>query len=277
MHLLLDWLHQLKNYFFPPTIKRRYNWVRDAIDHRDVKFKYKITRLPPAVDLRQMCPPIADQGQLGSCTAHALAGALGFLEMQEEALSETGQAEEFGAGYFPFSRLFIYWNERVIEGDTSADNGAQLRDGITSLANTGACSELLWPYILQNAFNAPLPTCFAQASLHKISSYQSLDGTDISALKSCLAAGYPFVFGFQVFASFESRAVATNGIVPMPSPTDAPQGGHAVMCVGYNDTNQTFIVRNSWSASWGQSGYFEMPYAYMIDLNLCNDFWVLRK
>lgn len=277
MHLLLDWFYQLKNYFFPPKLKRRYNWIRDAVDHRDIKFKYKITRLPLVVDLRPKCPPVVDQGQLGSCTANALAGALGFLEMQEEVLGEAGQAEEFGTGYFPFSRLFIYWNERVIESDTSEDNGAQLRNGIASLANVGVCSELLWPYVVQNAFNAPSPTCFAQASLHKISSYQSLEGTDISALKSCLASGYPFVFGFQVFKSFESESVAINGIVLMPLPTDEPQGGHAVMCVGYDDTKRTFIVRNSWGSDWADSGYCYMPYDYMTSPTLANDFWTLRR
>lgn len=274
---MFTWYYKLKNYFFPPKLKRRYNWIRDTVDTRDVKFKYKVTRLPQAADLRPKCPPVVDQGQLGSCTANALAGALGFLEMQEEALGETGQAEEFGAGYFPFSRLFIYWNERVIEGDTSEDNGAQLRDGITSLANTGACSELLWPYNVRVAFQTPPAPCFAQASLHKISSYQSLSGTDISALKSCLAAGYPFVFGFQVFESFESESVATNGIVPMPSPADQCNGGHAVMCVGYDDAKQTFTVRNSWGADWGDEGYFYLPYAYMTNADLANDFWTLRK
>jgi len=197
--------------------------------------------------------------------------------LQEEAAGQTGQAEEFGAGFFPFSRLFIYWNERVIEGDTNEDNGAQLRDGITSLANTGACTEALWPYNTQVAFSAPNSTCFAQASLHKISSYQSLDNTDINALKSCLASGYPFVFGFQVFGSFESESVATNGIVPMPSAADEPQGGHAVMCVGYNDSTQTFTVRNSWGPDWGDEGYFYLPYAYMTSSDLANDAWTLRK
>jgi C1A family cysteine protease len=277
MYLLLDWYYQLKDYFFPPKLTRRYNWVKDTVDHRDVKFKYKAIRLMPSVDLRPQCPPVVNQGNLGSCTANALAGALGFLEMMEEAAGQTGQAEEFGSGFFPFSRLFIYWNERVIEGDTSEDNGAQLRDGITSLANTGACSELLWPYNTSVAFQTPTPTCFAQATLHKISSYQSLDGSDITALKTCLASGYPFVFGFQVFESFESETVATNGILPMPSLAEQCMGGHAVMCVGYSDMTRTFTVRNSWGSDWGDEGYFHMPYAYMTNSDLASDFWTLRK
>jgi len=267
-----------KSLFTKPKLQRRYNWVRDTPDKRDVKFKYKVMRLPPSVDLRPLCPPVVDQGNLGSCTANALAGALGFLELQEQKAGDTGDAEEFGTpGFTAFSRLFIYWNERVIEGDPTEDNGAQLRDGITSLATTGACSETFWPYNVAFAFKQPIPATFTQAANHKISSYQSLNGSDPVALKSCLASGYPFVFGFQVFESFESESVANNGIVPMPSPAEECQGGHAVMCVGYNDATQTFTVRNSWGADWGDEGYFHLPYSYMTNADLSNDFWTLRK
>lgn len=259
-------------------IKRRYNWKKDKLDTRDFKFTYTPSNLPPLVDLRSKCPPVVDQGNLGSCTANALAGALGFLEMLEQQVGDSADAEEFeSAGFTAFSRLFIYWNERVLEGDTSQDNGAQIRDGVKSLATVGACSEALWTYDISLAFNQPSPTCFTQATNHKISSYQSLDGQDINALKTCLAQGFPFVFGFTVYSSFESTQVATTGIVPLPRRKDVPQGGHAVMCVGYDDDRQVFIVRNSWGTNWGDGGYFYMPYTYMTDPVLADDFWTLRK
>ena len=94
--------------------------------------------------------------------------------------------------------------------------------------------------------------------------------------KGCLASGYPFVFGFSVYASFESAAVATTGHAPMPKPKEALLGGHAVGAVGYDDAKQWFIARNSWGPKWGLAGYFTLPYEYLLDENLSDDFWTIR-
>jgi C1A family cysteine protease len=53
-------------------------------------------------------------------------------------------------------------------------------------------------------------------------------------------------------------------------------GGHAVLAVGYSDRDQRFIVRNSWGKDWGRAGYFTMPYAYLANRNLSDDFWTGR-
>ncbi len=95
-------------------------------------------------------------------------------------------------------------------------------------------------------------------------------------MKGCLASGYPFVFGFTVYESFESEDVAKTGVVPMPAHTEKVLGGHAVTAVGYDDAQQRFIVRNSWGTDWGMKGYFTMPYAYLTDSNLADDFWTVR-
>lgn len=96
-------------------------------------------------------------------------------------------------------------------------------------------------------------------------------------MRSCLADGFPFVFGFTVYESFESQQVAKSGVVSMPKPTERALGGHAVLGVGYNDAKKTFIVRNSWGDDWGQKGYFIMPYKYLSDRNLADDFWTIRR
>ena len=93
-------------------------------------------------------------------------------------------------------------------------------------------------------------------------------------MKGCLASGYPFVFGFTVYESFESDQVAQTGHVPMPQAGEQVVGGHAVLAVGYDDSNQWFIVRNSWGPNWGMQGYFTMPYLYLLDPNLSGDFWM---
>ena len=96
-------------------------------------------------------------------------------------------------------------------------------------------------------------------------------------MKGCLASGFPFVFGFTVYESFESNAVASSGIVPMPAPNEKIVGGHAVVLVGYNDAVDRFRVRNSWGTRWGQKGYFEMPYLYVTSGSLASDFWVVQQ
>jgi C1A family cysteine protease len=92
-----------------------------------------------------------------------------------------------------------------------------------------------------------------------------------------LSEGFPFVFGFTVYNSFESEETAQTGILKMPGWNEGCVGGHAVCCVGYNDAEQMFIVRNSWGSSWGLQGYFKMPYQYMVNPNLASDFWTIRR
>ena len=241
-------------------------WVHDLPDHRD--FLYSAIRpipakLPASVDLRPSCPPIEDQGQLGSCTANALVGALEFLEIKDKM------------PLVDLSRLFVYYNERVIEHTVQSDAGAQLRDGIKTLAKLGVCTEKKWPYIIAKFKVKPTPACYKEALQHQITDYHRL--TTLDDMRSCLADGYPFVFGFTVYESFETQEVAQTGVVPMPQRTERMLGGHAVVAVGYDDTQKRFIVRNSWGTGWGMQGYCTMPYAYVANPSLAADFWTVRR
>jgi C1A family cysteine protease len=246
---------------------RWYGWIPDLPDSRDFPYSAPIAALgplPASVDMRAVCPAVYDQGQLGSCTANAIGGALQFDQMKQ------GLADVFVP-----SRLFIYYNERVIEGTVDEDAGAMLRDGIKSVAKQGAPHERLWPYAITKFRTKPPAAAFKDAAQHPAVLYQRV-ARDIDQMKGCLASGYPFVFGFSVYASFESAAVASGGHAPMPKPAETLLGGHAVDAVGYDDEQQWFLARNSWGTAWGLDGYFTLPYAYLLDEDLSDDFWTIR-
>jgi C1A family cysteine protease len=245
----------------------RYGWVPDIPDQRDHMYAapaYVMSKLPSSCDLRAHCPPVYDQGQLGSCTANAIAGAIEFDQMKQ-GLSDV----------FVPSRLFIYYNERVMEGTVNSDSGAQIRDGIKSVAKQGDCPEDEWPYDITKFATKPPPTCYKDAVAHRAILYQRIMQT-LNQMKGCIASGYPFVYGFSVYESFESQPVAQTGQVPMPAPGERMIGGHAVVAVGYDDAKRVFICRNSWGDQWGDKGYFYMPYAYLLDNNLSDDLWTVR-
>ncbi len=257
----------------------RYGWSPDLPDQRDHVYAAplpKLGPLPAKVDLRKQCPKVYDQGQIGSCTANAIAGAIEF-DLKKQKLAD----------FIP-SRLFIYYNERAMEHSVPSDSGAQIRDGVKSVNQLGVCPEPEWPYIATpadpntNLFppgskpaQQPTPACYKDALNHQVVSYQSVT-RDLGQMKGCLAAGYPFVFGFTVYDAFESATVAKTGVLNLPTSSESVVGGHAVLCLGYDDGAQRFIVRNSWGPTWGQKGYFTMPYAYLITGNLASDFWTIR-
>jgi C1A family cysteine protease len=245
----------------------RYGWIPDLPDHRDYLYAASIPFarvLPVKADLRLHYPPVYDQGQLGSCTANAIAAAIEFDQIKQRR-----------AQIFTPSRLFIYYNERVMEHTIASDSGAQIRDGIKSVGKQGDCPEVEWPYVIAKFKTRPPKNCYVDALKYKAVFYQRLMPA-LSQLKGCLASGYPFVFGFTVYENFESPQVARTGHASLPKPDEPSVGGHAVMCVGYDDARQWFIIRNSWGSKWGMKGYFTLPYAYVTAANLASDFWTIR-
>jgi C1A family cysteine protease len=248
------------------TVKR-YGWLPDIPDQRDHLYAAPVANLvalPASVDLRSQCPPVYDQGQLGSCTANGIAAAVQFDRLRQNLKPE-----------FNPSRLFIYYNERVIEHTVHTDSGAMIRDGIKSVGQQGDCPEADWPYDVSKFAAKPPQKCYTESLKYKAVQYQSLV-QDVNQMKGCLASGFPFVFGFTVYDSFESPQVAQTGTVPMPAPSEKVLGGHCVVAVGYDDAQQRFIIRNSWGTGWAMQGYCTMPYAYLSDSNLASDFWTIR-
>ena len=240
-----------------------YGWLPDIPDQRDFSYAAIMPRIrvPAKVDLRLFCSAVEKQGALGSCTACALAGNLEFLDNRPDAI------------YTDVSRLFIYYNERLLRNNEDYDSGASLRDGIKTLKKTGYCWETSWPYETECFAQRPPRRCYSEAKKHRIVSYHRIHS--LQEMRACLAEGYPFVFGFAVYESFQSKKVTRTGIVNMPKKNERAIGGHAVVAVGYNQKERRFLIRNSWGTKWGQAGYLTMPFAYLE--TLAADFWTIRK
>lgn len=251
----------------PRKTQHAYGWRPDLPDTRDRAYSAPLAmlkKLPRKVDLRAQCPPVLTQGTLGSCTANAISSAHLFNQFKQRAKRS-----------FQPSRLFIYYNERSLEGTVDYDSGAFIRDGFKSMVKQGVCPETQWPYDIPRFTVRPSAGCYKEALKHQALQYLRLQQT-LGQLKGCLAEGYPFVFGFTLYQSFESPQVARNGIVPLPSLGESVLGGHATLAVGYSDTNNRFIVQNSWGTEWGDGGYFYIPYSYLTDGDLAADMWTMR-
>jgi C1A family cysteine protease len=225
-----------------------------------------VKALPRSVSLRPQMPPVYDQGQLGSCTANSIGAILEFNELRQ---SEKGATTP--------SRLFIYYNERAMEGTVGQDSGAEIRDGIKSVAQLGAPPETDWPYVITRFARKPPAKAYKDALEHQAIRYARVPHTEVG-IQNVLAAGFPISFGFTVYESFEN-SVGSDGIVPMPSPSETVVGGHAVVAVGYKQIRRQlyFECRNSWGPGWGDKGYFWLPTSYVSSGGLASDFWVIEQ
>lgn len=250
-----------------PGKSRRFGWVPDLPDQRDhLLTPISLTAalaLPTSADLRPLAGPIFDQGDLGSCTANAVAQHIMMDLAKQQATVITP------------SRLFIYYQERVLENSVHHDAGAYLRDGIKVVAQYGSCLEKDWPYVIRQYAKKPPVTAYNNALQHQALEYLRVT-QDKDQLRGCLAAGYPFVFGFSVYESFLTASVESYGDAPLPDPKERLLGGHAVVAVGYNDSTNRFRFANSWGADWGDGGFGTLPYAYLCNSNLADDIWTIR-
>lgn len=242
-------------------------YVQDRIDTRD--YVYKIDRLivkqlPAVATLKDRMPPVLDQGELGSCVSHAVCNALAFLNIKSDK----------PIGFK--SRIFNYYNSRVLEGTVNEDSGCEIRDAIKTSTNTGNCYETTWPYIISQFTLEPPPVTYSEALQHKLLLYQRVI-QNRSMIKGCIVAGYPIVIGIMCFNSLGNPGVDITGDIPMPTRKDYPIGGHCVLLTGYNDFTQRYEIQNSWGVEWGNKGYGTLPYAYVENSKLAMDFWQMQK
>lgn len=240
-------------------------WRHSLPDARDMFYAYpQGVAVPDELDLRTVySPTVYDQGALGSCTANA--GAYAFQY----------------ADYFNnqrivlISRLFEYYQERVIERSTGYDAGAEMRDVFKAMKRYGVVPEVDYPYDTSLYADAPPARLYTEARADRLHKYERVHQVR-SLMQACLAAKRTFILGISVYESFESSQAASTGIVPMPDlQTERLLGGHAVCCVGYSTAKQCYICLNSWGAQWGDHGSFYLPFQYAESPLLAGDIWTI--
>lgn len=247
---------------------REYRLKPDKQDDRDKLFAPRAgvsQALPSEVDLAPQMSPIVDQGSLGSCTANAIGSGFREYYIMKANLPLTR-----------LSRLWLYWQERFLEGTVSTDAGAYIRDGMKVLQQMGCAPEVDFPYVESTFRNTPSAQSNARAAQFKIAEYHRV--TSYDDLKVALAQEQPVVLGISVYDSFESSTVANTGMVPVPNPSkEKLLGGHAVLAVGYKTfktgttTTEYIKVRNSWGTNWGQAGYCWLPKEFFT--SYVSDMW----
>lgn len=221
-------------------------------------------------DLRRFCSPIENQGNLGSCTAHAGVGLMEYYENRAHGR------------FIDASRLFLYKVTRTLLGWTG-DTGAWLRTTMKAMVLFGVPPERYYPYLIPRFDDDPGAFCYALAQNFQSMIYYRHDvlgrtGDQVlDQVKRFLSFGYPSMFGFTVY-NFGNA----EGEFVFPQPGDSVLGGHAVVAVGYNDNRNiagrkgALLIRNSWGTGWGDEGYGWLPYDY-VKSGLASDFWSLIK
>jgi C1A family cysteine protease len=213
-------------------------------------------QLPAFVDLEAYCGPVKDQGQLGACTAFAGCGNREYL------------ARKFENKQPILSPLFLYYQERFLDGTLGQDAGSTGRTDCKAMNQFGICPEVSDAYNPASFNVAPTLAQLQAADEFKAGAYHALNNVD--DMKACIASYYPVLIGFAVYQSFEE--IKSDGVMPMPAASETMLGGHETLVIGYDDSRGQFKVRNSWGLSWGSQGNFFM--GYDVAAKLIWDRWI---
>ena len=267
---------QIAEYRFGVRLERPVTAVMPRLDLAGAQYT-PLTRTAPApsagplgstpdVNLISEMPPVRDQGNRGTCVAHAAVAAM------EHYLTR--------AGAIDLSEQFLYWNCKNHDGRPQSP-GTLLAVAMPLLFTDGCCLETVWPYnpnpVPGNEGQGPPPApAAADAATRKAPAANQLSPQSVSAIKNGLAAGRCVAVSVVVYDyCWTTPEIRSSGSVTMPFPGDTSNEGHAICLVGYDDSKQLFTFRNSWGDSWGDAGYGYLPYAYVLDPNLASDFWVI--
>lgn len=247
-------------------MKRKYGWRREdpLIHMNDARVHVMATKPLPLNDELDLTssphmPDVWDQGQLGSCTAHGNMGVFEFLHHKQ-----------FG-NFLGGSRLGLYYDERVIDGDPGQDGGSTISTGFKVFEKTGLGFESVWPYVEGNVLKAPPAPYYTGAKKNLVLTDLTVAQADYYIRYTIQYLGVPISFGIDLFEQFESDQAASDGIIKTPKRGATPIGGHCMDIVGASVKNDWYKVRNSWNKTWGVGGYCFIQRAYILS-KLASDF-----
>lgn len=250
-----------------------YGLIRQKRDPRDFLASFNsrlVSALPPSLDLSIDTGPLLDQGSLGSCGPNTAAENIDYDQLAE------------GITLSPPSRLFIYYNTRMLMGTVNSDSGVDNRTMMKALAQYGYCDESLWPYADDPTTFTKRPpiAAYAAGQPNRISNYAGVQ-VSLGQIKAAIFTRHLVIFGTEVFQGIESDQAAQTGIVPDPSPTESPVGGHDISLVGWDDLTQRFKFRNHWvnadGTPWGDGGYGYFSYKYATNIAWVSDLWMINS
>lgn len=219
--------------------------------------------LPDRVDLRIHCPPVESQYTTNSCVANAVVGA---LEIHQK---------KAGLPLTDLSRLFVYYNARSLANNEMIDCGSLIHHGMAAVLAYGACEERMWPFQPAMIAARPPVNCYQNAMRYEAVQYARTPSGEPAL--AALARGLPVVFGISAPPAYYEIATRT-AIMPRPDeipPQQRPNSGHAMVIVGYDLADRTYLVRNSWGPQWADNGYCRIPFETMDAWAKPEEFWTI--
>jgi len=180
---------------------------------------------------------VKDQGQCGSCWA----------------FSTTGSVE--GANFLKTGKLVSLSEQDLVDCDyglfkNMGCNGGLMDKAFTYVASTGLCTEADYPY------KAAKGTCNTSCTKAvKISSHKDVPANDEASLMAAVATtpvSVAIEADTSVFQLYKSGVLTSSAC--------GTTLDHGVLVVGYGtDAGQDYWkVKNSWAATWGESGYIRI-------------------
>lgn len=239
------------------------------------------SNLPERVDLRSSfdssCVPVRNQGEFGWCVALSLTSAMGIMEsIQGDCSFPSDPHLWYQGGGALDDRLGGWFIERALQ---------------TAQRHT-LVAQPVWPYSTlhgEMARTQPSDTTLEQLGRYRLANFRTLDKGDVDGIKSALSQQFPVLYSLPVFCDSGWLAIGSSGTIDEQQGTirlpeaigdrctsssgsfqgcyDAEPGClagyHALLIIGYDDSTETFLIRNSWGEGWGDNGYGTISYDYV--------------
>lgn len=219
----------------------------------------------------QLSQFVMNQARLGACTATIASAYISYLMHEKEVQNA-----------FVPSRLYIYWNARVLMAGTShdRDTGVSMENTCKAVCEWGICPENVCVYDVIKFWKQPSKNAYDSAkSFQKTTatfSYETIS-QDEKIICDKILDKEMVMCSISMFESFRREIVAITAVVPLPiTIEEAFIEDHSLLLVGFDKEKRIFIAMNSWGPEWGESGFCHIPFDYILNHMLCRDFCVLK-